>query len=349
MIRLAHISGDIRKNKISGPRESITQLSKEICNIGHSAEIFSVNEDCFTYNSFQVKNYKNLDISEFDVVVFVGVYFRQYLPLLFKALLLKKKVIVSPRSNLMKASINHSFKKKLYLWLISPMLKKTILHFLSDEERNNSFFNENKYYISGNGVDSSKVYTDIPSNKSTEYDSVVIGYMGRLDVAHKGIDILFDALKLLNKTKVKLLIYGPVHRGVSLEMLFENVSDNIEICYSERGLYSAEEKNDFFSSIDFFIHMSRYEGVPQSVLESISNGKPVIVSKGTNLTKLVNDNNLGFSFNTSSNELADVIVKSAKVSSNKYLLMSHDCISYSLENLSWNKQAKYFMEGVINE
>tara|TARA_Y100001960_G_scaffold331480_1_gene428620 strand:- start:592 stop:1647 length:1056 start_codon:yes stop_codon:yes gene_type:complete len=349
MIKIAHITGDIRKNKISGPKESITRLSKKIYEQGNIADIYSINEPSFFYNNIEIRSYNSLILENYDVIVLVGLYHVKFLPLLLRALWLGKKIIISPRSNLTKRSISSSFKKKAYLFLLGPIINRTYIHFLSNEECAQSYFSNRLGFISGNGVDESKIYLDLKDKSFSDKDEpFVIGYMGRLDIEHKGIDVLFDSLSLVKRSKINIIIYGPKHRNLSLKSYLNNIPKNIKVEYFEWPLNTVEEKKQFFEKIDFFIHTSKYEGVPQSVLESIANGVPVIVSKGTNIHSLISENELGFNFDSTPRELADVLDSISDIEEEEYNKMRLNCKLYGCNNLSWNKQADEFMQGVLS-
>ena len=349
-MRIAHITGDVLKNKITGPKESLTNLSNSIERLGHEANIYSINSsDEFCYNGKLVKKISSLDVKKYDVLVFVGVYYPIYIPLILKSKLFNKMVVISPRSNLMVESIKYSLKKKIYLSFFKHLIKSDIIHFLSDAERKNSICRYQKYIIAGNGVNSEKIYI---SNKYDHKspageDEITIGYMGRLDIRHKGIDILFDAINLLSsnvkhtlRTKYKFVFYGPAQNDFDVKEYIKDLPVNIVVEYNSQPLVTALEKKNFFSRIDYFIHSSRYEGLPQAVLESIANGIPVIVSQATNLSEEVLRHNLGFAYDSGSVELCEVLTSlSDSIVKDNISFLQNNCKRYYQEKLQWDNVA----------
>ena len=66
-----------------------------------------------------------------------------------------------------------------------------------------------------------------------------------------------------------------------------------------------EEKNNILNIIDIFVHPSRNEGLPTSVIEAASFGKPCLVSEATNIADKIIKYKAGTSIsNQSITELA---------------------------------------------
>lgn len=354
-MKIAHITGDVIEDKITGPKESLTNLSNGLRELGHEADIFSINNDkIFFYNSNIIEKIEKFDVRKYDVIVLVGIYYPKYFKLILKAKLHKKKVVISPRSNLMYDSIKYSTKKKIYVKLFQFLMKRCVMHYLSDAEKNNSKFGSCNYFIAGNGVSENKVYDLQGYNNIEKVNTLTIGYMGRLDITHKGIDILFEAIKMLatrispsTEVKYKFIFYGPAKGDFDVNNFISRIPDNVIIEYNSKPLVTAIEKSNFFSEIDYFIHSSRYEGLPQSVLESIANGIPVIVSNTTNLGEIVTENELGYAYYGGVMELCDTLTAlSNPVLKDKRKFLQEKCKEYYKGNLDWKNVSKQFINGL---
>ncbi len=101
-------------------------------------------------------------------------------------------------------------------------------------------------------------------------------YVGRLDVLHKGLDLLLDALA--SAPSWRLLLVGPDHRGgqaaleerarrlrVEPRVHFAGAVDAAGVCTALRGA-------------DAFVLASRWEGLPMALLEALACGVPAVVS-----------------------------------------------------------------------
>lgn len=103
-------------------------------------------------------------------------------------------------------------------------------------------------------------------------------YVGRLDPEQKGLDILLDAFSLAGRSDCALALVGPDWRG-GREKLEASVrrlelSDRVVFC----GPAFGQEKYEYLASADVFVHPSRWEGLPFSVLEAGAMGKACLVS-----------------------------------------------------------------------
>ena len=58
---------------------------------------------------------------------------------------------------------------------------------------------------------------------------------------------------------------------------------------------------------DMFILTSRHEGFPMSILEALSYGLPVLITKGTNMTDLVHKASAGWTCETDPIEIAKTL------------------------------------------
>ncbi|MFN3813426.1 MAG: glycosyltransferase family 4 protein [Aquificaceae bacterium] len=135
---------------------------------------------------------------------------------------------------------------------------------------------------------------DIPQGPG-EY----VGFLGRIDIYNKGLDLLLHAVKDLD---IKLLIAG---KGKDEKKLKEMIKSFKNVEY----IGFVERKEDFIKGALFFIMPSRFEGQGIVALEVASYGRPLIVSDIPELRYVV-DACFGLSFRKEDhNDLRDKILK----------------------------------------
>ena len=104
----------------------------------------------------------------------------------------------------------------------------------------------------------------------------------------KGFDLLINALNLLspeNKNKIKLKIAGDGSERKNLEELIKNNNLNIQV-------ELLGNRNDIFELIkqcDLFCLTSREEGLPISIVESLSLSKPVLSTRVGAIPEVLDD------------------------------------------------------------
>ena len=131
---------------------------------------------------------------------------------------------------------------------------------------------------------------DYASNEmSPKYDNeLIIGFVGRLDVHTKGLDLLLESFKNFQKinSNSKLWIIGDGEGRSYIEnFIKENEIENVVMWGKKFG----QQKDELISKMHVFAHPSRNEGLPTSVLEAASFGVPTIVTQATNVASYVSD------------------------------------------------------------
>ncbi|MDP3789586.1 MAG: glycosyltransferase [Candidatus Omnitrophota bacterium] len=107
----------------------------------------------------------------------------------------------------------------------------------------------------------------------------------------KGYSFVFDAVKMLKERgrDVKLLIVGGgnYRRNLEAEAMDKGIRDKI-VFSGER-----EDVSDFLSMADAFVMASLWEGLPNSLLEAMQAGLPVIATKVGGIPEVVRHNENG--------------------------------------------------------
>lgn len=273
----------------------------------------------------------------FDIVVFHNLYcFKSWILIIF-CIINKIPYIIFPHSGLTAASFEKSKKKKLIV--MSIFLKKMIMnaaavHFLNENEKENSYRYYSRCFIVPNGI-------DVDFKYDIRYRKKYIAYLGRYDINHKGIDLLLNSIKLVQNEfrsyGYKIIMHGYDPSKVSLNFINEFVSNNnladlIIVCGPIINNY---EKINFLSSSSAYVLTSRYEGLPITVLEALSVNTPCLVTKGTNMAELIDEYGFGISCLTNLDDVTNMMVKFLK-QKNEF----NESRSYIIDNFGWEKISK---------
>lgn len=280
-----------------------------------------------------------------DIVVFQTLYIKEFV--FFYKYLKKEKIpyTIIPRCSMTASAQKKKKIKKVIGNLIfyNKFIRNAeFIHFLTEnEKKESSNFKFKNSVVIGNGIEEKKEKYKIKNRKSFK-----VVYIGRLDIYHKGLDILIDAIykekRFFYEHNISFYLYGPdFEKNLSLltkkikELDLENL---ILIC---PAVYNEEKKRILLDS-DIFIQTSRLEGQPTGVIEAISYGIPVIVTPGTNLSDDVKKFNLGYIADLNDVSISSAIVKSfnEKKSFDK---ISKNAIKYAENNFDWNKISKEIM------
>lgn len=248
-----------------------------------------------------------------DLVIFHEVYRPEYLGLSHNLRLNKIPYIIVPHGSL----TNEAQKKKWIKKRIANLLLfnrfingAAALQCLSQDELNASKHGKYKF-IGTNGIHLPRTV------KTTFHDSMTkFVYIGRLEYHIKGLDLMFEAIKLtkdlLYQNNCEFFIYGPDYQGRYAyveELIAKNgVGDLVKLSHEITDI----EKEQCLLDADIFIQTSRSEGMPTGILEAMSYGIPVLITEGTRLGKIVQDADAGWVAETNAESIAQTIRKAIK-------------------------------------
>jgi len=118
-------------------------------------------------------------------------------------------------------------------------------------------------------VDKSKLFS-VPKKKTNLYRLVCVSRL----VYQKGVDVLIDAVALIDGFELELLVVGD---GPDLELLKKKVLENkLEKVVTFSG-YQANPY-PFMKSADLFVLPSRWEGYVNTLIEAMALGVPVLAT-----------------------------------------------------------------------
>ena len=258
------------------------------------------NKEMYHYVPINKFSFNNLPapFDKPDIVIFEEYFKVECCLIARKCHRMKIPYVIVPRCQMTKQYFeNKKIKKKIAGFLLFDFFAKkaTAVHFLSEQERLDSQgFYRGKNFIVANGI-------DIPdaeiTHLSREYKQGI--FIGRYSVWQKGLDILIEAIatkkETLKQNNIRFVLYGPNERTGNAEAIQKivdkcQVSDLVEV----NGPVFDEEKKRVLMLADFFVHTSRFEGMPMSVLEALSYGVPCLVSQGSNMREIIENNNAGW-------------------------------------------------------
>ncbi|CAA9203069.1 glycosyltransferase family 4 protein [Flavobacterium collinsii] len=230
--------------------------------------------------------------------------------------------------------------KKIYFHLFEKrlLLKTVKIHCIGKSEMIglSNLFSIPKSILLPYGYENSKVIlTTKSSNKN-----IVFGFIGRLDIYTKGLDTLIEAFEiLLNKTpNAKLWIIGDSNEKGNLEQKIK--AKNLEQSVLLFGCKFGIEKDLLLSKMDVFVHPSRNEGLPLSVIEAASFGKPCVVTDATNIGDLITEYQAGKTIYKQNSKELEVAMSSLSAIWNNPVAFSklqQNAITMIQENYNWKR------------
>jgi len=130
---------------------------------------------------------------------------------------------------------------------------------------------------------------------SASFDAArpLIGFCGRLDAQSKGLDYLIDGFAAYKASggRGELWLIGDGGDRAQLEKQAAQSGAQAQIRFF--GVKFGEEKLNMVACLDAFIHSSRWDVLPGACLEAAALGRPLLVSRETNLAEYVERSGAG--------------------------------------------------------
>lgn len=214
-----------------------------------------------------------------------------------------KPYVIFTHASLHRQGIAHKngVLKHLYLRLLEHgnLRNAAFLAFNAPEEKASSLYG-NCGRVIPNGISPKEFAAMPPVDSFRERHPQLKGklcllFLGRLDVQHKGLDMLIPAFARLCQSAphVHLVLAGPAeddgaHRIQELARQ-HGVEDSITLT----GLIEGKDKLAAFQDSDVFVLPSRFEGLSIALLEALYAGLPVLVTEHVGLCNEIARENAG--------------------------------------------------------
>lgn len=285
-----------------------------------------------------------------DIVIFHSLYKIQYVGYSLILLMMNIPYLIEFHggSSFYNMRKNHWSKKLANLLYFNFFVDRSAgLIYLNEQEWKDSIFKDRKVnkVIIPNGVYLPDGIVELKSNKQKKKIEIV--FLSRIDIHHKGIDLLLEAISILHSSGysnfMHFSFYGDAKNADEFYKLCLPYSDMVEY----KGSVFGDQKKKVFQEADLFILTSRYEGMPIAILEALSYACPCIVTKETNMAELIEKNSAGWVTALNPKEIARTIENAY----NDYIVASH---SYqqnaykAVKDFDWSEIVKNSIDKYID-
>jgi glycosyltransferase involved in cell wall biosynthesis len=176
----------------------------------------------------------------------------------------------------------------------------------------------------------------------------VFGFCGRLTINQKGLDLLvpgFSAYKANGGPGQLWLVGDDTDRPAVERMAHEGGFSN-DIRFF--GAMTGRAKLEVIANFDAFIHSSRWEGLPTACLEAASMGKPLLISRETNLAEYVERMDSGLILDeTSIGGVTRALQRTQQIyRENKLGELGANARSMIEREFSWEENARRFVASI---
>ncbi len=295
------------------------------------------------------------DMKSSDIAYIISLFSPSSLYAFFIGLIIRKKIIISPRGQLYEFSLQkNKILKRLWLWLfVKPFQKRINWHITSINEKVEleKIFNKSNSFLVPNSISITKLHSNHLLKDKTYYNKFIpkdltnkkiVVSLGRYHYK-KGFDVLIDALTMISEKQnnLVLIIAGSDH-GYK-EFLSNKIS---QLNLTEKVFLLDEinerEKELFLINADLFVLPSSSESFGIVYLEAMSYGLPVIASKNTPWEEIEK-----VGCGKWIDDKPELVAKAIEgIFSSDHVEMGKKGKEYALKNFSDNQVAKKFLKEI---
>lgn len=304
-------------NKKTGIGTVVERLYMEQTMLGHEVRIVTTSPN-LAYKHlklFHIKtkeNFKKLiEVWQPNAVLFHSIWAMPYISFakILRNFSIPYAVMMHGANSDYNNKKNHIKKEIANLLFFNNFLRKakTIIFLSNSEYKRCVSSNINPCYdIIPNGCE----LIDLDLSHKVLNDPVIITYLGRMAIEIKGLNYLFEAIRLLRLRglkNVKFKFYGN-ENDIDIIETKKQIALLSEMVSFEGPVYGDEKKKVLFNT-DIFILTSPSEGMPMGVLEALSHGVPCILTPGTNMAEDVVEAGAGWKAELDAESIANIIEK----------------------------------------
>ncbi len=277
--------------------------------------------------------YKELE--NCDVLFTDGVCKVLYYRLILSALKKHKKIVLSPRGELFESAINHKGKlyglfKKLFIGLMRVTFRNKVCFHVTSKEEEDAVV---KYFGQKAPVWNIPNYMILPERVDEKQEAEpYLLYVGRLNQI-KNIDIILLGLAKSSafkngtcKFKIAGEKKGEYYESLVAQVRELGIADKVDFL----GLVTGDNKNKLYAGAKCLLLMSKSENFGNVIVESLSQGTPVIASKGTPWQQL-DEKGAGWWINAKPEQVAETVDKVLLLDDDGYAKMRENAYAYSRE------------------
>ena len=309
----------------------------------HGVKVIEINSNRTLFGMPKIKKIvKNLIKPNHKNVFLSNIYYSNILSIIFLRSL-NLKIILIERTPFQELFIYYGlldfFKKQIIKILIKFTFKK------ADACVANSKYISKKYnqhfdlkFQSINPPSFKKLFP-FKKNKKKQ---ICFGIVSRLS-KEKKIDTLISILpELQGKPMLKIVGDGPEKE--KLKQLVEDL--NLKKRVKFLGSYNPNKIKNVFKNFSYFINTSDFEGFPNSVVEALSSGVPVVASQSFGgINDIINNKNFGIIYN----KKKDLKIILNKIISKKInFRLNKDKVYNHLNNFSEKKNTEDYKKLLLN-
>lgn len=272
-------------NDVSGVDQLCFYMSRSVEDIRRKYTNFNANIigvlKCF-YAIYQIKDeldkiylYGGCQWRILLLVILMNIFFRNELITIYVPSGAYSKNSFEKRNILKRVFVKyiefHIIKSLKYIQALSTQEKRNMLAFLPTSQHP-------KVIVIPNAV------RPLSTIVNDDLSVLRIIYVGRKDIQGKGIDLVAEAVRRLEKmgTKVYFSIYGPSHSKESDAIIDTWVKSTNGVIKNYGSIYG-QDKVNAFSDHNIFVLASSSEGLPTSLIEAAQTGIICLATKETNL------------------------------------------------------------------
>ncbi len=339
-------------SRLGGPANAVYWLCKALAKKGHEITVVATREGidkgrveldkwvdvdgikvryCDSTSKFSTSVIRHAlkEVKNNDTVVFSSICFLPNFLIAIAARLKGKKIIWSPRGELFDTAIQGNKGKRFYFVVLNALMGRCILfHATSEVEKVviQNFFPKSKVVIIPN-------YMEVPKKEEVESDYSNLLYVGRI-APIKALENLIAGLgqsQMFRQTVGKMIIVGGVEK--QFEEYYQRLLKQVEReGLQERvqfvGSLTGKEKFKAYASARFNFLVSNSENFGNVVIEALSQGTPVVASKGTPWESL-DSKNAGYWIDNSPQEIGRVVDLIIELRKEEYLKYRDNALNYS--------------------
>jgi glycosyltransferase involved in cell wall biosynthesis len=368
MLRVVHfLHGRANPNGTNGGDRVIYNLAKCTAELGARVFVFGLSEKApLTIGRAVVQNFhpprdpfslpsiltKTLSGIRPDVVHFHGVYTPRNVRL---AHWLRREGIpyaISPHGGLMEEVLARGWLRKVtYLALLGRSFCRgaSLIHCISPAEADavRPFSGDAPAIVAPHGLEGTDLHSLDRGVLLRQYPKLsgkrIFGFLGRLDPAHKGLDLVVEACSRIRPSlsNVVIILAGPDWKNRTLALRRRVAELGLQDTVLFIGPRMGQDKFNFLASCDVLIHPSRWEaGVPFSVLDALELGKPCLVSSGSFFGDFFQQHAAGMQVLPTKEGVARGLRYMAEASTDQLETMGADGRQAVLREFSWERTAQ---------